>query len=264
MRGPKQLVGDLLKSIDITVARYSRIENRIADLQRAADDIDFLRTIDSPELLWKVLRYLPKSKAQLRQDLFVLSQLNFKQNGFFVEFGATDGIDLSNTHLLESEFDWQGILAEPAIRWHDALAKNRSATIDTRCVWRASDLELTFNEVSAGEFSTISVFSGADMHRDRRKRGTKYPVATISLLDLLKRHEAPRIIDYLSIDTEGSEFDILDAFNFSEYQFRVITCEHNWTANREKIFKLLSRHGYSRVLQEISWCDDWYIHSQRR
>ena len=54
------------------------------------------------------------SYAQIQQDLFILCELNFKRNGFFVEFGATDGIKLSNTYLLEKEFGWTGVLVEPA------------------------------------------------------------------------------------------------------------------------------------------------------
>ena len=91
---------------------------------------------------------LSDSKSQIHQDLFVLSELGFKKNGFFVEFGATDGIDLSNSHLLETKFDWSGILAEPAKIWHSALHENRSASIETECVWKETGETLIFNEVS--------------------------------------------------------------------------------------------------------------------
>ena len=57
----------------------------------------------------KYFENLKFSKSQLGQNLFVLSELNFKQNGYFVEFGATNGIDLSNTYLMENRFNWKGI-----------------------------------------------------------------------------------------------------------------------------------------------------------
>src|SRR5262245_11288155 len=51
-----------------------------------------------------LIELLPKSRAQYWQDLFVLSQLNFKRNGYFVEFGATNGVSLSNSYLLERQY----------------------------------------------------------------------------------------------------------------------------------------------------------------
>ena len=62
-----------------------------------------------------------KSRAQLKQDIFVLLETGFKRDGYFVEFGATNGVDLSNSWLLEKAFGWTGILAEPARIWHDDL-----------------------------------------------------------------------------------------------------------------------------------------------
>ena len=73
-------------------------------------------------------------KSQLNQDLIALIVNNFKQKGYFVEFGATNGFDLSNTYLLEKNFYWNGILAEPMPRWHKDLKKNRNCVIDKRCV----------------------------------------------------------------------------------------------------------------------------------
>jgi len=199
------------------------------------------------------------SKAQLKQDIFVLSELDCKKGGYFVEFGATNGVDLSNTYLLETKFGWTGILAEPAKVWAEDLAKNRKCHIDYDCVWSTTGEVLEFNEVNAAELSTISTFSGVDEHAKTRTSGTKYPVTTISLLDLLKKYNAPKEIDYLSIDTEGSEFEILNAFDFNAYQFRIITCEHNFTPMREKIYDLLTSKGYTRKFPDISIFDDWYV-----
>ena len=74
----------------------------------------------------------PKSCSQLGQDLFAVSQSQIKRGGFFVEFGASNGLTLSNTYLLEKELQWTGILAEPARCWQQALRENRTADIDSR------------------------------------------------------------------------------------------------------------------------------------
>jgi len=107
--------------------------------------------------------------------------------------------------------------------------------------------------------STIDGYTDVDLHRESRSGRLQYTVDTISLLDMLDKYQAPRLIDFLSIDTEGSEYEILRDFDFSRYHFRVITCEHNYTPMREKIYELLTRNGYTRVFTEISFNDDWYI-----
>ena len=68
------------------------------------------------------------------------------------------------------------------------------------------------------------------------------------------------MIDYISIDTEGSEYETLKNFNFEKYSFRFITCEHMYVQKkRENIFKLLNSNGYERICEHISAQDDWYI-----
>ena len=253
----KNSIKSILNHFDIAITQASSLK-KLRQNNSAKQDIELLLTLPS-ECTSSILKYLRKSKSQLRQDLFVLTQLNFKTNGFFVEFGAANGIDLSNSYLMETDFGWTGILAEPARCWHDDLKKNRTCNIETDCVWKDSTSTLTFNEVEIAEFSTINNYSNTDGHIETRKKGKKYDVKSISLNDLLKKYNAPKEIDYLSIDTEGSEFEILSNFDFSEYSFRVITCEHNYTPMREEIFNLLSKHGYLRVFEGLSMFDDWYI-----
>lgn len=192
----------------------------------------------------------------------MISELDFKRSGYFVEFGATNGVDLSNTWMLEREFGWTGILAEPARVWREALAKNRSCIIDHRCVWTESGKTLNFTEVDNPELSTIDSFKDGDMHGGLRKDSRHYEVPTISLTDLLAAHGAPREIDYLSIDTEGSEYDILSSFDFNSYHIRVITVEHNFTPARDKIRRLLEAHGFVRKLDAVSHVDDWYVNTR--
>lgn len=199
------------------------------------------------------------SSAQLLQDLFVLEQLHFKKNGYFIEFGAADGIRHSNTYLLEKEFDWKGILAEPASIWHKSLHANRSAIVDTRCVWDESGKTLEFLEDASAELSSPTEYRNQGIHKDRRIDAQKYKVSTVSLLEMLQEYDAPREIDYLSIDTEGSEFRILNAFDWDSYKFNVITVEHNYSKERHSISKLLQLNGYKQIFEELSKFDDWYI-----
>ena len=202
------------------------------------------------------------SKSQLRQDMFVLHQLAYKRNGYFVEFGATNGVDLSNTHMLEKHFGWTGILAEPARCWHEALRVNRSCNIEKKCVWSSTGNTLVFNETQLAELSTINQFSGTDGHFRSRENGVQYPVTTISLNDLLEKYQAPKSIDYLSIDTEGSEYEILSNLDFTKYSFGIITVEHNSTPARDLIHELLVCHNYYRIFETLSKWDDWYIFKQ--
>ena len=252
-----QCINALHYSGTIDIKLYDKFQ-KLREQQGPDDDIEFLRCLPGPQAS-QSLRHLSRSKAQFRQDLFVLSELDFKENGFFVEFGAADGINLSNTYLLEREFSWKGILAEPARCWHEKLTQNRSAVIETRCVWSESGATVKFNEADVAELSTINSFSDEDYHRETRKSGKTYEVDTISLNDLLKKYDAPRQMDYLSIDTEGSEFDILSRLDFDRYRFNLITCEHNFTHRREDLHALLSRNGYIRKYQEVSRVEDWYV-----
>lgn len=217
-------------------------------------------TLISPINAKSISKILSVSTSQLGQDLLAIILSDFKRSGFFVEFGATNGRDLSNTFILEKMFGWKGILAEPARSWHRELQVNRTCEIETDCIWHESNVKLVFNEVASLELSTIDEFSSGDMHQTLRKTGSKYLVNTITLNDLLEKFNAPSVIDYLSIDTEGSEFEILRNLDFSKYKFNYISCEHNFTETRERIFNLLTLNGYNRVLEHVSGFDDWYVH----
>lgn len=257
MKQIKNLINFVLAKFNLALIQKRKLDSYVV-AENDQHDLQLLKAMPI-EHSEKLLKLLDRSQSQLRQDLFVLSKFNFKKNGFFVEFGATNGVTLSNTYLLEKEFDWKGVLSEPARCWRANLEKNRSAAKEFDCVWSSTGQKLLFNEVDYAELSTIESYSNGDRHFFERRRGSKYEVSTISLADMLRKNNAPRDIEYLSIDTEGSEYEILSAFPFSEFTIRVITVEHNFTENRAKIHALLTSNGYVRVHENISKFDDWYI-----
>lgn len=198
------------------------------------------------------------STAQLGQDLWVLARSAHKRGGYFVEFGATDGVRLSNTWLLEKRHGWRGICIEPNPRMFPKLKANRQCVTSSLCIGASTGKKVRF--VLAEEYGGLVDDMAADMHADKRAAYATDPanvveMETVSLHDALTRLGAPHDIDYLSIDTEGSEFEILAAFPFDRWRIRLITVEHNFSPMREKIKALLEPMGYART--EAQW-DDWY------
>ncbi len=238
----------LSENYQLLIEKHRKEFNSLEHLTDFQNNLGFLDFIKEEHL---------HSASQLNQDLMVLHVLNKKKNGFFVEFGATDGKDKSNTYLLEKEFGWTGILCEPSVKWHNKLSSNRSCIIDHRCVWSASNQNLLFCDTKNAEFSSINQFVNFDMHK--RDAANSYIVRSVSLNDLLMEHQAPSYIDFLSVDTEGSEFEILKSVDFSKYSFGIISVEHNFTSNRELIASLLISKGYKNIYPTFSRFDDWYV-----
>lgn len=200
--------------------------------------------------------------GQNRQDAWVLYETKNKRSGYFVDFGATDGKTINNTYILEKDYEWNGIVAEPNPVWHEELFRTRNCITTTDCVWIKSDDTLDFLLTDAPDLATVKGFGTNDEHASKRTTNNSVKVKTISLLDLLKRYDAPSHIDYLSIDTEGTEYGILNVF-FKEnktYKIDYVTVEHNYIRlYRDQIYALLTSHGYERKFTEISACDDFYV-----
>jgi FkbM family methyltransferase len=198
------------------------------------------------------------SNADQHQDLWVLHETKHKTGGFFIEFGAADGLTGSNTLLLEREFGWRGILAEPNPAWHAGLKRNRTAQVDLRCVFRMTGDHVKFAATRHAALATIADFTASDGHAQSRAEHEIMDIETVSLNDLLQCHEAPRTIDYISIDTEGSELAILEQFDFTRWEVKLFSIEHNLTKQEQAIDRLMSQRGYERRFASYSTIDGWY------
>ena len=204
-------------------------------------------------------------KSQIYQDVFADFFIGKIYDKTFLEFGATDGLDLSNTYLLENYSNWKGALGEPDPQWHQQLRKNRpNSKIFTECVWEKSNEEIEFLSSDNGFLSTISSFrySDKDMYDNtelRNKSFKKINLKTISLNDLIKREFNEVSPSYISVDTEGSEYEILKNFDFKRFKPILFTVEHNYTTNQKKIDDLMSINNYVRIFRKITSFDAWYV-----
>ena len=233
---------------EVCLARLKEIRSRIAEVDPV-----------SRAFLQFCLEHLSLSNADMLQDLFVLHETGRKRDGYFVEFGAADGVSGSNSYALETRFGWRGILAEPARCWHDALMANRTCVVDRRCVTDASGETVTFRECSYPANATIDAYADSYRFAPARRRFVRYDVPTVSLTDMLRQHGSPSEPDYLSMDTEGSELMILRGLDFAAFRPRLITVEHCHSPTREPLFELLTAKGYRRKHEQLSGIEDWYV-----
>ena len=205
-------------------------------------------------------------KSQLFQDAFASFIVGDLFDRTFLEFGATDGISLSNSFMLEKNLGWTGVLAEPSPQWHTKLKNNRPNTkILTDCIWKSSGEKLDFFVSDVGVLSTLVDFKYSDLSsmpgntKDRIKNGKVIEVETISINDVMEKNFNGDAPSYLSIDTEGSEYEILQSLDFEKYRPVVFTIEHNFTNLEKKIYKLMISKGYTRVFRELTSFDGWYV-----
>ena len=208
------------------------------------------------------------SKSQLNQDIHVITYYNNKQNGYFIEIGASDGISLSNTYILEKNYGWSGICVEPIPTEFLKLQQNRSCLCYDYAVYSTSNLLLPFAvknfNMCSGLVNTMDnevvindVIYNRSVNHDLNEI---INVKTISFSDLLKKSDAPKFIEYLSIDTEGSELEILSSIDFNTYKFGMIDVEHNFVEpRRSKIRELLEKNNY--IYNKENQFDDNYIYN---
>lgn len=203
-----------------------------------------------------------RCRSQLLEEAWVLWRTNAKEDGYFVEVGAGDGLNRSNSYFLEWTYRWSGIVAEPNPDFADSLRRNRGCFVSTKCVYARSGETLEFTLARDRRRSRVATIEPAGAAEATRLRDDKTTsVESIGLGDLLDEARAPADIDYVSIDTEGAEFEILRAFDFRRWKVRLFTIAHNFSARRGAVAELLDRNGYTRVWPEIDQADDWYVNN---
>jgi len=188
--------------------------------------------------------------SQIKQDKWVLSKTSYT-NGFYVDIGAFDGVQLSNTYAM-SQFGWSGICVECNPEIIPKLKENRESDrckICTNPIWPIDGKVLNFHNDEMLSFATEGNRNGL----------TSLPNLSISLNTLLETYQAPKNIDYISLDVEGIELAILQSFDFNKWNVKCWTIEHNIQQTQESLQNfiniafILLKYGYL-----VKW-HDWDI-----
>lgn len=175
-----------------------------------------------------------------------------KTDGFFIEMGAADGRTLSNTYLLEKKYGWKGLCIEPNPKYHTGLFENRDCFKSTALCHDKAGVEVDF--VMADLLSGIK--DDINCHTYVLSN-TTIKLKTTTLTEVLDHINAPVYIDYFSLDTEGSELNILKGLDMNKYKFGYLSIEHNYQPTREAIKDYLLSKDY--LFYRNNQFDDDYI-----
>jgi FkbM family methyltransferase len=209
------------------------------------------------------------SKSQIQQDI-ILDQQIFKEksNGVFVEVGALDGFGASNTWFFEMERNWSGLLIEPnPVEFNKRNQHPRPNSIFENCA--ISDVEMDINFLSIeGPCNVLSgimefyntqhlerinreleMYSNHPEGHELYSRKEQIPMKAVRLESLFNKHNITKI-DFISIDVEGAELQVLNSINFDKVDISVFMIENNYGLEKETEF--LSSKGY-KLLGNIQW-----------
>lgn len=173
--------------------------------------------------------------SQYGQDKYVLNELFSKQGeGFFIDIGANDGVTFSNTYVMERK-GWKGIAIEPNPVVFEKLAKERHCHLENACIALEKGTS-RFRKISgpsemlSGIVDTYNEKHLERIDRELKERGGDFQdieVPALTFSDLLEKYQVKQI-DFLSIDIEGGELDVISNIDFNAIDVKVIAIENNY------------------------------------
>ena len=175
--------------------------------------------------------------SQDNQDRYLETNV-FKgyKNGFYVDVGAHDGITINNTLYFEKTNSWTGINIEPIKPVFDKLVTNRPNNINLNCAVCNNDGETEFlfntghTEMISGIRNTFDNRHLQRLHSENMQMGSTTKIIKVNtkkLETILDEHNVSHI-NYLSIDVEGAEFEVIKSIHFEKVFIDVIGFENNY------------------------------------
>ena len=209
--------------------------------------------------------------SQIGQDRYYVEKIiKRRRNGIFLDIGAHDGVTFSNTYYLEKNLGWTGLCVEPNPSSYDKCIRNRTCNVVNKAILEGQKGKAEFiipegeGKVEGGLEQLCALKGHVRDKSLRHDFATQYSkqstimVDTTSIMDLLNEHQM-YAIDYMSIDVEGYELDILKGIDYEKVKVRFLTIEHgNDEGYRKEICDFLASKGYERH-RENKWDDEYML-----
>ena len=199
--------------------------------------------------------------SQFGEDEILFEMFQRKTSGFCVEVGANNGID-DSTSLFFEQIGWKCILVEPNPSLCREILKERNALLYECAASNQSDprnLYVVEGAVRSDGLSTIS--TNKEVHERIKSHGfvtTSVQVRSMTLDRILMDAHIDREIDFISIDVEGHEYEVLNGFSVGKWKPFIILIEDNSNFENNTVNSYLKTFGYVRFMR--TGVNDWYAH----
>jgi FkbM family methyltransferase len=225
----------------------SFLKNRIPSIPGYNTFYTVYSLIRKPEIPPPVHNTLINSYSQYGEDLVIDGIIGYKSTGFYVDIGANDPTNLNNTKRF-SDRGWKGINIEPNPVLFKKLGEQRPGDINLNIGIGPSTQESPFYMVSA---DTLSSFNEADAERNCR-------IFNERIIEIMNIHMQPlavvfetyctgKDIDFMSVDVEGFELEVLQTNDWGRYRPYLIVIEIN--NNTNEILSYLKKNDYALIFR---------------
>ena len=195
-----------------------------------------------------VFKKFRKFNALNNLDKKLLKYINYN-DGFYIECGANDGVDQSNTWYFEKYKNWHGLLIEAHPKIFKELKKNRS---------KKNILANNFLVSNNYKSRIINITNNDLMSKFSFDNKEIFCAQAITLTQILEKNNIPKLIDLFSLDVEGYEFEVLKGIDFNNYKFKYFLIETNkfdklnnyLISKKYKFIDKLSNHDYLFSINE--------------
>jgi FkbM family methyltransferase len=199
-----------------------------------------------------------KYYSQFEQDKFVHeTYFKNKNKGYFVDIGAHDGVTFSNSKFFE-ELGWDGVCVEPNPKIFKILINNRKCNCVKKAITNNTKTAQFFQitdgpDMLSGLVDEFTDKSIVRIHHELESSPESFDYIDVEC-DLFENIVQNTKIDFLSLDTEGSELKILQTIDFDKFNIDVITVENN--DYDDKFFNYITPKGYQFITK--LGCDEVY------